>query len=234
MPDCGGGADCVDATCGEGCAGGNCVASGAGGGACTAVPASGDVFMSPLAVLISALVCGGGAAASGALGGGGGAAFSALLISGSGAEAGGGGAATGSVPPRRASPLYFASARSDARDDATCCCWACVDEGAGRSGIAARSGDSPACASASGSGNAVWLLSPPPTQVVGSTQSGMLEQALAPRATMVTTPKRAQIFFTSVMQKPPSPAPTPRVQRNSYTGRAGASKPNWAQIHEIL
>jgi hypothetical protein len=67
----------------------------------------------------------------------------------------------------------------------------------------ARSGVSPALASE--------LLGPlPPIHVVGSTQSGILEQALEPNATMPITATRAHTFFMpsnpTVIETPPSPA----------------------------
>src|SRR6185312_10655069 len=197
MALCGGGDAIATCGCGEGVAGGSCVAAGGGDATSTpvsapAVAASGLVSMElsalPGAGEVSCVADGGGAASCVeaswvAVGGG--------SLEATCADGGGGGAATGSVPPRSASALYFARSRSAASDWATCCCSCGVLDGSGRSGIDARSGDSLAPSKVEGELSL-------PTQVVGSTQSGMLEHALAPKATIATTPKRAQIFVTCI------------------------------------
>jgi hypothetical protein len=96
------------------------------------------------------------------------------------------------VPARKASELYCEFARSPASDSETCLRSSAVEGAAGLSGMLARSG---VCALLSSDD---WALSPAdelsPIQLVGSTQSGTLEQALAPAATTITAARRANDF----------------------------------------
>ena len=77
----------------------------------------------------------------------------------------------------------------------------------------------------------------PPIQLVGSTQSGMLEQALAPKPIMATTAKRVQILVipSVISESLPRPCRRHETSRESiYRDPEPVPSRTLGQIHEIL
>ncbi len=103
-----------------------------------------------------------------------------------------GGAAAAVASPRKVSELYFARARSAARDASTCLSASGVAVCAGRSGTLARSGVVPL--SAVWTGAASDAVSGSSLSPKGFIQSGTLEQPPIADATITTAATRKNVF----------------------------------------